>query len=30
MVVERLVEDGEPIPKGIPVSDRPVVAVPVW
>ncbi len=29
LVVESLVEDGEPIPKGITVSDEPAVAVTV-
>jgi predicted RNase H-like HicB family nuclease len=27
MVIEVLLEDGEPLPQGVTVSDRPVVAV---
>ena len=29
MVIEELLEDGEPLPPGVTVSDRPVVAVTV-
>ncbi len=29
MVIEELLEDGEPLPGGIPISDQPTVAVNV-